>query len=316
MDNEIYAAVDIGGTKIAYGIFDRERRLIAKRKKPTDLAAIGPEFFQTVIENIENLLLEKGYEMNTLSGIGIGMPGMITPEGQVALIAMLPKLQGFDAGGYFRKLLPDKRVRLANDSHCAALAEYRYGAGRGHRHMLYCPVSTGLASGIIIDGKLFTGSNGAAGESGHTIVSPEGGIACGCGNVGCVCSYASGSLITRHIQNWIAAGQSTLMTALAGSAEAITPHHISEAFRAGDRMAERALDQMGFYLGLWVFNLYLTLNIDCFVFGGGLINLGDMLFDRVKKTFYEHCFTNFPVTFNFAELGQDSGLLGALELLF
>lgn len=73
---------------------------------------------------------------------------------------------------------------------------------------------------------------------------------------------------------------------------------------------------MGFYLGLWAFSLYLTLNIDCFVFGGGLINLGNMLFERVKKSFYTHCITDFLVHFKFVELGQDSGLLGALELLF
>ena len=182
--------------------------------------------------------------------------------------------------------------------------------------MLYCPVSTGLSSGIIIDGQLFRGSDGFAGESGHTIVSPGEGIPCGCGNDGCLQSYCSGGMIVRHIQNWIAAGEKTQMVELAGTPEKITARHLEIAARAGDAMALRALDQMALYLGVWVFNLYMTLNINCFVFGGGLIKMGDLLFGRVRKVFDQYNHAGGEVHFKFAELGQESGLLGALELLF
>ena len=173
-----------------------------------------------------------------------------------------------------------------------------------------------IGSGIIIDGKLFRGSSGFAGESGHTILTPGQGIACGCGNQGCVQSYASGGMIVRHIRQWIDAGEQTLMVQLAGAPEKIDARHLEMAARAGDAMALRALDQMALYLGVWVFNLYITLNINCFVFGGGLVNMGELLFGRVRQVFDSYCHTEEPVEFLFAQCGQEAGLLGALELLF
>ena len=106
------------------------------------------------------------------------------------------------------------------------------------------------------------------------------------------------------------------MVQLAGAPEKIDARHIEMAARTGDPMALRALDQMALYLGVWVFNLYMTLNINCFVFGGGLIKMGDLLFGRVRKVFDQYNHARGEVHFKFAELGQESGLLGALELLF
>ena len=103
---------------------------------------------------------------------------------------------------------------------------------------------------------------------------------------------------------------------LAGAPENIDARHIEMAARTGDPMALRALDQMALYLGVWVFNLYMTLNIDCFVFGGGLVNMGDLLFGRIRKVFDSYRQTQEPVDFLFAQCGQDAGVLGALELLF
>ena len=177
-------------------------------------------------------------------------------------------------------------------------------------------MSTGLSSAIIIHGQLFRGSNGFAGESGHTVLTPGQGLSCGCGNQGCAQSYSSGGMIVQHIRQWIAQGEPTLMVDLAGSPEKIDARHIEQAARAGDPMALRALDQMALYLGVWVFNLYMTLNIDCFVFGGGLTKMGPLLFDRVRKAFGSFCHTEEPVEFLFAQCGQDVGILGAAELLF
>ena len=252
-----------------------------------------------------------------LAGIGVGLPCMVRyPAGEVVLCAMLPALNGFGVKACLEGLFPGVQVAVDNDAHCAALAESRHGAGKGRQHMLYCPVSTGLSSGIIIDGKLFRGSSGFAGESGHTILTPGQGIACGCGNQGCVQSYASGGMIVRHIRQWIDAGEQTLMVQLAGAPEKIDARHLEMAARDGDAMALRALDQMALYLGVWVFNLYITLNINCFVFGGGLVNMGELLFGRVRQVFDSYCHTEEPVEFLFAQCGQEAGLLGALELLF
>lgn len=313
-----YAAADVGGTKIALGIFDGEKKLLAKTKLLSDPSLSAEDFFTGMVSDLKSFMEDRGFPFSGLKGLGVGVPSMVRfSKGEIVLTAMLPNLSGFPAREFLRSLLPGVSVVLDNDSHCAALAEYRQGAGRGFPHMLYCPVSTGLASGIIIDGKLFRGSHGFAGESGHTVISPEQeGIPCGCGNPGCLCSYCSGGMIVRHIRQWIAEGEKTSMTDLAGSPEKIDAKILETAAREGDPMALRALDQMAKYLGAWIFNLYMTFDIDCFVFGGGLINMGALLFDRVRAVFDSYCHTDEPVYFKFAELSQDSGLLGALELLF
>ncbi len=317
MEKAYYAGIDVGGTKVALGIFDEDKVLLGKDKFPSDSFLSGEDFFREVVAQLKQLMERLELPLAQLKGVGVGVPSMVRfPQGEVVLCAMLPSLTGFGVKAFLESLLPGVEVVVDNDGHCAALAESRHGAGMGHPHMLYCPVSTGLSSGIIIDGKLFRGSCGFAGESGHTIVTPGAGIPCGCGNRGCIQSYSSGGMIVRHIREWIAQGEKTLMLDLAGAPEKIDSRHLEQAARAGDPMALRALDQMALYLGIWVFNLYMTLNIDCYVFGGGLIKMGDLLFDRVRKVFESYRQTHEPVEFKFAQLSQDSGLLGALELLF
>lgn len=182
--------------------------------------------------------------------------------------------------------------------------------------MLYCPVSTGISSGIIINNQLFRGSYGWSGESGHMLVTPGSGIACGCGNQGCLMSYCSGGMIVKHIQQWIDEGEETLMVQLAGSPEKINGHHICEAYDLGDSMAQKAVEQMAQYMGVWLYNLYLILNINCFVLGGGLLNFGDRLFKRVREIFDEYNQDDMPVYIKYAKLGDDFGIIGAAELLF
>lgn len=312
-----YAGIDIGGTKVAFGVFGEDKTLLGKGKFSSDPSLTGEEFFQRTIQALRELLKELSLPLEGLAGVGVGLPSMVRyPQGEVVICAMLPALNGFGVKSCLERLLPGVQVEVDNDAHCAALAESRHGAGVGRPHMLYCPVSTGLSSAIIIDGKLFRGSCGFAGESGHTIVTPGAGIPCGCGNTGCIQSYSSGGMIVRHIRQWISEGGETLMTQLAGSPEKIDARHLEMAAQAGDPMALRALDQMALYLGIWIFNLYMTLNIDCFVFGGGLINMGDLLFGRIRKVFDSYRQTDEPVDFLFAQCGQDAGILGALELLF
>lgn len=182
--------------------------------------------------------------------------------------------------------------------------------------MLYCPVSTGISSGIIINDELFRGRYGWSGESGHMIVNPGEGIMCGCKNKGCLMSYCSGSMIVKHIKEKIEKGEETIMVELAGGKDNITAEHLLKAHGMNDEMAIWALGQMAKYLGVWCYNLYTTLNINCFIFGGGLVKFGEVLFGPVRKVFDSYNHNDFPVYFKFAELGDDFGIIGAAELLF
>ena len=182
--------------------------------------------------------------------------------------------------------------------------------------MIYCPVSTGTSAGIIINDHIFRGSYGFSGEAGHMLITPDEGVLCGCENKGCFMSHTSGSMIVRHIRQRIIAGDQTIMVELAGAPEKITAKHIEDAAKMGDALACWAIDHMAKYLAVWVYNMYSLLNINCFVFGGGLTKFGGMLFDPIRSYFDSYNHNDMPVYFKFAELGDDFGIIGAAQLLF
>lgn len=311
--------IDIGGTKSAYGLFDEKMQLLYKETLPSDEALSGEGFFGRVAEQIGKFADQAEALGGSLAGVGIGVPGFVDfDRGVVGRIPSLPKLEGFAVADFLRGRLGGKfPILVDNDGHCGALAEYKLGAGRGRRNMLYCPVSTGISTGMILDGKLFRGSNGASGESGHMLaaVSGEERIPCMCGNSGCFNSLCSGKAIVSHVRRWLAAGEESILPSLAGGAEKITARHISEACEKGDALAVRAVGQMAHYMAMWIFNVYMLLNVDCIVFSGGLLAMGEKLFGKMREEF-ESCHTNgFPVEFKFTELGEDSGLIGAACLL-
>lgn len=309
--------IDVGGTKIAYGLYDLQKRQIGKSRHATD-PTLGPEaFFDRVLDEMSALLASHGLRLDDLRGLGVGMPSFILhAEGRIVVTAFLNNIQDFGARAYLQEKLGDHvAVVLDNDAHAAALAEHRYGAGRGFDHMLYCPLSTGMASGIIIDNALFRGSYGWSGETGHMIATPGTGELCGCGNRGCFASYCAGGMIVRHVRRWIEAGEATALSSYLAPGEALTAEHLLRGCREGDPLALRALDQMGRYLGIWCYNLYLAFNIHCFVFGGGLVNFGEPLFGRMRAAFDAFNHNRYPVYFKQAELGDECGVLGAVELV-
>lgn len=316
---ERYAiGIDVGGTKIAYGVYDSERKLVMKSRGRSDPKLSPEAFFDGIGEEIRRLAGELGCAVQDLRGVGVGMPSFVNFEdGYILKTTNLTKIKDFPARDYLkRELGADFPIILDNDSHTGALAEYRYGAGQGFDHMLYCPVSTGISSGIIVDGRLFRGRYGWAGESGHMILTPGQGIECGCGNRGCAMSWCSGSMVVKHIRSWIDEGQSSAMVDLAGGAEMISTEHVNAAWEQGDEMARRAVEQMANAMATWFFNLYVILNINCFVLGGGLLGMGEKLFGRMRQIFDDYNQNDYPVYFKTAELSVDAATIGAVELLY
>ncbi|MDR1106938.1 MAG: ROK family protein [Treponema sp.] len=314
---EYILGVDVGGTKTAYGLFDREKNLVAERRSASD-AGLSPEaFFDGVSACVKDIMAEHGIRNGQMLGVGLGMPSFIVFEkGYIVKTSNLTRIHDFPARSYLEKKLGGIPVMLDNDTHVAGLAEYRRGAGCGSGDMIYCAVSTGIASAAILGGRVLRGSYGWAGETGHQIVTPGEGIMCGCGNRGCFMSWCSGSMIVKHIQGWIASGEKTLMTELAGCAENIECRHLETAFDRNDALAARALGQMSKYLGLYLYNLYLTFNINCFVLGGGLVKMGEKLLGPARGVFDECNHNDMEVFFRTAGLTDRSGIIGAAELVF
>ena len=310
-----YIGIDVGGTKTAFGLFDTDMKLLDKSVIPSDKRKSAEAFSDDIISATFNLAEHHGISIKNVAGVGIGMPSFIKyDEGYIYLTSNLTNIKDFAAKTYFEKHL-GVPVLLDNDSNLAALAEHRHGAGRGFRHMLYCAMSTGVSNGIIINNQLFRGSYGWAGETGHTLITPDEGVLCGCGLRGCFMSHISGSMIIQHVQNELKNHSTSILPELAGGAECITAKTIAEGCRQSDALAVWAVEHMAYYAGIWLFNLYQTFNINCFVFGGGLVQFGDMLFSRIRKVFDHYNQNKLPVYFKFAELVQDFGIIGAAELI-
>lgn len=302
--------IDAGGTKVAYGLFDDNDNLVDRFQHPTPIEADGPAFCDLIIENITDMLAKNGIDICRLTGVGICMSSFILfDEGYVCMTSAMVNIRDFPMRDYLQDRL-HVPVVLDNDSNAAALAEYRYGAGRDSRHMIYIAASTGIGSGLILNGELFRGSYGWAGECGHMLITPDDGLDCGCRNSGCFMSWASGRYIPQHIRR-MARGRSTCMD-LEGALDGVA---LRKACESGDELAMDVLRQTAHYLAVCVFNVYQLLNVNLFVFGGGLVNFGSMLFDLVREEFDRYNHIPQPVEFRFAELKQDFGITGAAELV-
>lgn len=302
--------IDAGGTKVAYGLFDEENRLLDRMQHPTPIEADGAAFSDLVIQNVRGFLQRNGLRCDDLRGIGVCMPSFILfDQGYVCMTSAMVNIRDFAMRDYLVERL-GVPVILDNDSNVAALAEYRYGEGRGAKNMIYMATSTGIGSGLVLNGQLFRGSYGWAGESGHMLITPDEGVSCGCRNQGCFMSWASGRYIPQHIRR-MAQGKRTVMN-LGDDLDCV---ELLRACREGDPLALEVLDQTAHYIAVCVFNVYQLLNVNLFVFGGGLVNFGSMLFDRVRREFDRYNHIPQPVEFRFAALKQDFGIIGAAELV-
>lgn len=303
--------VDAGGTKVAYGLFNSDGKLIGRTQHATDPYSDGPAFADKIIETINNILKNNGLTYAELKGVGICMPSYILFDtGHIYLTSAIPAIKDFAMLAYLRERLPVK-IALDNDSNAAALAEHRFGAGKGSRHMVYVAAGTGIGSGIIIDGNLFRGSYGWAGECGHMLATPGVGVDCGCENKGCFMSYASGKFIPTHIKNRIASGENSMLENYSNADCA----DLISAYNQDDKLAIEIIEEVAHWLAVCVYNIYQMLNINLFVFGGGLVNFGDALFSRVKARFDSYNHIPQPVYFRFAELEEDFGIIGAAEFI-
>lgn len=308
--------IDVGGTKIAYGIYDSNYQKVGKYVAKTNPQLEPAVMIDEMCGHISTLLADSSVKLSDIKGVGAAFPSHIDfDKGLVITTSSLPKWDNVPA----KEMLSAKLgvpVEIDNDANAAAIAEHRFGAGRGHRHMLYVTISTGIGGGIIINNEIFRGSYGAAGEFGHMIISNEG-YKCGCGNVGCVMSLASGPKIIRYTMDRIEGGCRSKVSDMVACSDEISCKHIGDAAKEGDALSIEALDRTGDFLGIMFANLYQIFNIKHFVVGGSVSKIGKPLFDRFygKLMSLSKISSAYPVTIVPAELGDDVGIVGAATLV-
>lgn len=305
--------IDVGGTKVLYGLLDEACNVKARCRTamPGD---VTPEQLTDKLETEARAFLdEQGVDPGRLDGIGVGMPSYVDFErGVVISSGSIDRIRNYPARQLLEERFPGVRVLVDNDTNLAGLAEHRRGAGRGERHMLYTALSTGIGSGFIIDGRLFRGSYGGAGESGHMLVTPGEGVLCGCGNRGCIMSYASGRMVMRHVENHMRAGRATSLKSVGGE---LTSRELAQAAAQGDELALEMMDQMTTYIAVYLYNLFMAFNIRCNVCGGGLTNLGEPFFREIRRKVdgFNHQEGQI-IDIRPAQLGGDNGVIGAAML--
>jgi glucokinase len=311
---KVIAGIDIGGTKIAIALEDLNGAKIAALRLPTQ-TKIGA---YAIVENVSRAILEILEEKQVeLAAIGIGCPSPLDIE--KGLVMAPSNLQDWDNFPIVKLFKERFRVPviLDNDANTAALGEHFYGAGRGLQNIIYVTVSTGIGGGIILGGEIFHGVSAGAGELGHTIVQPVGGVRCNCGSYGCLETICSGVHIARRARERLAKGEPSLMNELAAHTDDVTAKTVVEAVRQNDKLALEIWEETCRFLAIGVANSISLLAPEAVVIGGGIATAtGDLLFPRLRQLLpqFVSIIPKNKISVLPATLGSESGVCGALVL--
>jgi len=312
---EYYLGLDLGGTKILAGLADAQGNIITRSRKETEAELGEDKIIENMIETIEEVLNKAGVSKDQVRTLGIGSPGPLDakkgiiiensnlPWKNVQLVKKMETALGIN-------------TLLKNDANAAALGEKWFGAGKKVDNMVYLTISTGIGGGAIINKELFSGVNDNACEIGHTVIDPDGPL-CGCGNHGCLESFASGTSIGKRAREAAAAGKSKKMLDLADNIiEDIDAVICAQAAYQGDQTAIDIFEKAGYYLGIGLGNVVNIFNTEMIILGGGVMKASDLFLEQALKTMKDIALPG-PleiVTVKEAELGSDIGLMGAIAV--
>lgn len=312
---DLVIAVDLGGTRFRVAVVDAQGVIHERAAAPTQ----AEEGVEAVLERlkaaIRRVAAPSGW--GRIAGLGLAAPGPIDPW--TGVLYNPPNLPGWWEVPL--KGIAEREFALptfvGNDANLAALGEHRFGAGRGVGHLVYITVSTGIGGGIIAEGKLLLGAQGLAGEVGHMTILPAG-PRCNCGNMGCLEALASGTAIARRAGERLREGaESSVVAWVGGDLTRVTAEMITRAAQEGDAFARQVVAEAASYLGIGVANLVHLFNPQMVILGGGVTNLGPLLFEPVRETVAQRTMAPFRGRLEIvpAALGDDVGLLGAAALV-
>ncbi|HSG45389.1 MAG TPA: ROK family protein [Anaerolineales bacterium] len=299
-------AVDIGGTHIRVAAYEPDSTIPIAHHKTKSLAQTAG-VYDRLVKAINHI-----WQDGQVSAIGIASPGPLDPHAGVILDT--PNIPDWENFPLAAKLTEQFGVPayLDNDANMAGLAEWQYGAGQGHHDLVYLTISTGIGGGVISNDHLLQGYRGMGAELGHMLIDPNGPI-CGCGQHGHIESFSSGPSIIRYFNEQRETGQKS----------SLQPHpnlgtaQLAEAALTGDALAISAFKHAGHYLGIAVANILAIFDPSILIFGGGVSQVGELLFKPFEESLKKHVFHLHymdGLVITKAALGDDAGLLGALAL--
>jgi len=302
--------IDVGGTTVKMGFFTEDGDLIEKWEIPTVTVNNGSQILPDIAKAVKGKIAEKEIKDEDVIGIGIGVPGPVDNKGVIYKAVNL----GWDEFNLEKELsdLTGLKVKAGNDANVAALGEMWKGGGMGYSDIVLVTLGTGVGGGIIVDGKILTGSKGAGGEIGHIHVEDNEDSICGCGNKGCIEQFASATGITR-LANRKLNSCDTPSILRGGEISAKT---VFDAVKENDALAIEIAEEFGKYLGKGLAAVGCVMNPQAFVIGGGVSKAGDVLLDYIKKNYAPYVFhASREADFVLAKLGNDAGIYGSAKLL-
>ncbi len=309
--------IDIGGTNIKFGLLNLDGEIILSDTIKT-LSENGAEkTFDRIAEEIEKLRVEKNIAKEDILGVGMGIPGPVLNQEKVVFFANFPWEENLNVA----KILGEKtgyKVKVDNDVNVITAGEAWQGAAKGYKDVIGVALGTGIGGGIIADGKLISGANGAGGEIGHMTIVPNGKL-CGCGKKGCFEAYVSATGIEREATSRLTVNKNNKVWDIVKEKEGqkVEAKDVFDAAKLGDEFALDIVDYTTEYIahGLGIL-LHIT-NPEVIVIGGGVALAGDILFDGIKEKIKKYslsvCVEDLKILP--AKLGNEAGIVGAAALI-
>ena len=304
--------IDIGASHLSIILSDFGSRIIDEIEIPFRVAD-GPEVCISQTDHLlDNLLKKNQLEIKNISAIGLGVPGPI--DSAAGMVYAPPIMPGWD--GYPIQQNLEKKwglpISLNNDAELGALGEWAYGVGRGENFLAYIKVGSGIGAGLLLNGQIYSGATGSAGEIGHLTIE-ENGPLCDCGNSGCLEALAGGKAIARQAREAVRKGQRTLLSSI-GPDESITARDVTSAARRGDLVSQNIIASAGRYLGIAIAGLVNLFNPQIVVVGGGVAQVGDLLLQPIRDTVMQRSLkaSARTVKINTAILRRHSSSMGAV----
>lgn len=312
---ELFLGVDIGGTKVAAGLVDSQGEIRAQNRTPMVSAGDPAGGLAAVSTAIKELFAQSG-KSPEFEAIGICAPGPLNPlTGVIINPPNLPIWQNYPLADELRKLY-NVNVKIDNDANAAALAEAKWGAGRGYRNIFYTTVGTGVGTGIVFDGKIYHGRSGAAGEGGHVGVDIHGPV-CNCGKRGCIETLTAGPAIARRARQKLSAFPKSLLNEMSGGdAQKVTSHMVAKAYALGDEAAKAVMGETLDLLAYWLGSIIDLLEPDVIIIGGGVSLMLAPLLKEIRDRWKGACLNPTPldIPLIIARYGEDAGIAGAAAL--
>ena len=303
--------VDLGGTTVKMGLFKPDGELVDKWEIPTVKDNGGSKILPDIADSILNKMKEKGIEKDNVIGVGIGVPGPVDPNGICNKAVNLGWEDKIDLEGEMKKLT-GLYVKGGNDANVAALGEAWKGGAEGYSDVVVVTLGTGIGGGIIVQGKMLVGANGAGGEIGHIHVVDDEEEACGCSNHGCLEQYGSATGVVRLAKRRLSEDNEPSVL----RDTEISAKSVFDAVKAGDKVAGEIAERFGDYLGKGLAAVGCVTNPQIFVIGGGVSKAGEMLLPYIQKNYIKYTFhASRDAKFALAKLGNDAGIYGSAKLV-